>query len=175
MQPRMCLACSRDQENKNDVTKWNVIFLKYWHVNMLSCQSHFTLLVFHSPSNTSKFCDLYQFVVGLVFFAAAPASRLMHHQNIHHYSVVACDALTSVMSLSPCHIHFPIRRRHFHMLEYQRRLPVPTPIRWRRRQCPLMWWQMSSSGINVPLRFGCNMRVTRKLIEFILTFNWKVL
>lgn len=34
---------------------------------MLSCQSHFTLLVFHSPSNTSKFCDLYQFVVGFFF------------------------------------------------------------------------------------------------------------
>lgn len=47
-------ACNQEcvwhaRETKKTRTT-NVIFLKYWHVNMLSCQSHFTLLVFHSLS-----------------------------------------------------------------------------------------------------------------------------
>lgn len=112
---------------------------------MLSCQSHFTLLIFHSLTNINRFCDLYQFAVFCCCCCCCGASELINADmtslppNIHHSSVVACDALTSMMSLSPWHFPSLVRRRYFHTLEYQRRLLPSSSLRrqWRW-QCALM-------------------------------------
>lgn len=62
---------------------------------MLSCQSRFTLLGFHSLSASAIDINL------SCFISAAPVRQVNAATNVHHASVVVCHAVMSMISLLP--------------------------------------------------------------------------
>lgn len=80
-------------------TVTNLIFPMYWQVNMLSCRSPFSYFTL-SQTQTSFASICRHFL--LLQSEQLNADMTNLSPNSHNSSVVSCDALTRMMSLSPC-------------------------------------------------------------------------
>lgn len=133
-------------------------------MNVLSCQSRFTLLGFHSLLASAIDINL------SCFISAAPVRQVNAPTNIHHASVVVCHAIMSMMSLSPR--AFPHSTAPF---PYVRISPLGAGG-FNQVAAPTVCKCVGTSRLLL-LMFPWGLTVTRvlqfMLVEFILHFNCK--
>lgn len=131
-------------------------------MNVLSCQSRFTLLWFHSLLVSAIDINL------SCFISAAPVRQVNAATNIHHASVVVCHAIMSMMSLSQR--AFPHSTAPF---PYVRISPLGAGG-INQVAAPTMCKCVGTSRLLLPIfPWGLTCVLQFMLVEFILHFNCK--